>query len=195
MWHIVYLSYESTPGGRQYIGKHSTDRLDDGYFGSFSTKNFNPDSKVILGYFKTAQAAVSAEIQWQQVFKVVQDPTYANQAYQTSSGWDTTGRIRPESERETIRKSKTGENHPLYGKKRPKHSQWMKENSPSKRPEVKNKISQTMTGDHHHNKTPEMRQKISQVMTGYRWWTNGLTNTRAKESPGDEWTLGMTLKN
>lgn len=49
MWHIVYLSYESKPGGRSYIGKHSTNDLYDGYLGSFSDEHFDPDSRITLG--------------------------------------------------------------------------------------------------------------------------------------------------
>jgi hypothetical protein len=188
MWHIVYLSYESLRTGRDYIGKRSTLNLYDGYLGSYTDPSFRPDSRIILGYYKTSQAAIAAEIQWQRVFQVATDPQYANRAYQTSEGFECVGHT--EETKQKISDSLSGEKHFFFGKERPDHSEKMKANNPSKRPEVAEKISQSMRGDNHHNKRPEMRQKISQVMTGYRWWTNGSTSTRALECPGPEWVIG-----
>jgi hypothetical protein len=190
MWHIVYLSFDSSPSGRNYIGKHSTDNLHDGYLGSFKDKTFTPDTQIILGYFKTPEAAVAAEIQWQRVFQVVSDPTYANRSYQTSTGWDTTGNRLSDEQRKKISERLQGIGHPFYGKKRPEHAERMRAKPPAQRPEVRDKISKTMTGDHHHNKRPEMRQKISEIMTGCRWWTNGVSNTRSVECPGPGWVIG-----
>jgi hypothetical protein len=85
VFHIVYNSYESESGGRDYIGKHSTKNLSDGYLGSFKDKTFNPDSKIILGYSKTKEGAVWLEIQFQRVFGVVEDNQFANKSYQTST--------------------------------------------------------------------------------------------------------------
>ena len=84
MWHIVYLSFDSSLGGRNYIGKHTTQNLNDGYLGSFTDSTFRPDSRIVLGYFKSPEAAVAAEIQWQKVFGVARDPEFANKSYQTS---------------------------------------------------------------------------------------------------------------
>jgi hypothetical protein len=190
MWHIVYLSFEEAPAGRHYIGKHSTAELNDGYLGSYKDTSFHPTSRIILGYYKTSEAAVAAEIQWQRVFQVVKNQEFANRAYQTSVGWDNTGNSMSEEQKQKISDSLSGEKHFFFGKERPDHSEKMKANNPSKRPEVAEKISQSMRGDNHHNKRPEMRQKISQVMTGYRWWTNGSTSTRDLECPGPEWVIG-----
>ena len=85
MFHTVYNSYESNPNGRDYIGKHSTNDLSDGYLGSHKDKTFNPDSKIVMGYAKTAEGAVWLEIQYQRVFGVVENPQFANQSYQTST--------------------------------------------------------------------------------------------------------------
>lgn len=95
IYHIVYLSFEEGVNGRNYIGKHSTSDLHDGYLGSYKDAEFSPVGKIILGYFLSAESAVAAEIQWQKVFDVVEDPTFANRAFQTATGWDTTGRKRP----------------------------------------------------------------------------------------------------
>ena len=144
MWHLVYLSYESGNGGRNYIGKHTTKDLYDEYLGSFSDKTFNPDSRVILGIFNSSEAATQAEIQWQRVFKVVLNPEFANKSYQTSTKFDTTGleahnkgKPRTEQEKQAISKgtkkalrdkgfdnkgernpmyNRIGEDHPCFGK-------------------------------------------------------------------------------
>lgn len=87
-WHIVYLSFETGQTGKDYIGKHSTKNLHDGYLGSYHDPSFHPNSRIILGYYKTAQAAIDAEIQWQKVFQVATDPRFVNQVYQTSSKFD-----------------------------------------------------------------------------------------------------------
>lgn len=192
MWHIVYLSFESFRTGRDYIGKRSTPNLHEGYLGSYLDPCFNPDTRIILGYYKTSQAAIAAEIQWQRVFQVATDSQFANRAYQTSTGWDITGTKRTEETKRKISESLSGENHPFFGKRRPDHSEKMKANNPSTRPEVAEKISNAMKGENHHNKRPEMRQRISEKMTGYRFWTNGVSNTRSPECPGPGWIIGMT---
>ena len=85
MFHTVYNSYETD--GRDYIGKHSTDDINDGYLGSFKDKTFEPNSKIIIAHAKTAEGALWLEIQFQKVFDVVEDPQFANRAYQTSTGF------------------------------------------------------------------------------------------------------------
>lgn len=132
MWHIVYLSYESKPGGRNYIGKHSTNDLYDGYLGSFSDENFDPDSRITLGVFNSKEAAVQAEIQWQRVFEVVPNPEFANRSYQTSSKFDTTGTKMSSVFKEERSEKYTGEGNPNFGKTTPKR--------------VREKISLSLTG-------------------------------------------------
>ena len=87
MYHTVYNSYETKPNGRDYIGKHSTDDPYDDYKGSFADKEFDPDSKIVFAYAKTAEGALWLEIQFQKVFNVVEDPQFANRTYQTSTGF------------------------------------------------------------------------------------------------------------
>lgn len=49
-----------------------------------------------------------------------------------------------------------GKNHHFYGKKRPDHSKWMKENNPAKKEEVRIKLSSSKIGD----KNPNYGKKI-----------------------------------
>ena len=113
-WHIVYLSYESSRIGRQYIGKHSTTNLHDGYLGSYKDRTFSPDFRIILGYYKTEETAIRGEMQWQRVFQVAENDTFANQSYQTSAGF-------------AYRVDHKGKKNPMYGKERPEHSRLMRE--------------------------------------------------------------------
>jgi len=48
MFHTVYDSYEDSPNGKDYIGKHSSEDPYDSYLGSFSDNGFNPSDKIIL---------------------------------------------------------------------------------------------------------------------------------------------------
>jgi hypothetical protein len=129
MFHTAYNSFESKPQGRDYIGKHSTEDLADGYLGSFKDESFEPDAKIILGYSKTAEGAVWLEIQYQRAFGVVENPQFANLSYQTSTKFSYSegcpgeqngmygrtgeknpnfGNVYSEESREKIRKSRAG---------------------------------------------------------------------------------------
>ena len=92
--YYVYYSYEEW--GRGYIGKRKcpVDKTPetDNYFGSYSDKNFNPNSKIILEVFKTDAEASEAEYKLQRFFKVVENPHFANQCYQKSSKFSSEGR-------------------------------------------------------------------------------------------------------
>ena len=140
MYHIVYLSFENKPGGKSYVGKHSTENLYDGYLGSFADKSFSPDSRIILGFYKDAHSAVQSEIQWQRSLQVKEDSSYINQVYQTSTGFDCTGVIRSKEYRE-------------------KQSSIQKE--VQNRPEVKEKKSKNITEAM--NK-PEVKSKHREIM-------------------------------
>lgn len=140
IYHIVYLSYESGECGRSYIGKHTTADLDDGYLGSFTDKSFRPDSRIILGYYDSSAAALQAEIQWQRVFQVKEDPHFANQVYQTSTKFDCTGVERTQEYREKVSQvQKIVQNRPEIKEKKSRSIR-----KSVARPEVKEKHTQKM---------------------------------------------------
>ena len=159
MWHFVYLSYESGPKGRNYVGKHTTSNLNDGYLGSYSDKSFSPDSRIILGVFKTAVAAILAEIQWQKVLEVVPNTEFANKSYQTSSKFDTTGLKMSTDYKKKKSEQNSGEGNPNYGKTTPQT--------------VKDKIANSLTGQ---TFSPERKEKQSQALMGN-------SNKRGKPQP------------
>jgi hypothetical protein len=113
MFHTVYLSFESGNVGRNYIGKHSSEDPYDEYKGSFKDAGFTPSGKIILEYSKTEEGAIDAEIRWQKVFQVVEDPQFANQSYQTSTKfkYNSKGRSLPEETRNKIREANRGRTH------------------------------------------------------------------------------------
>ncbi len=173
MYHLVYLSYEET--GRSYIGKHSTDNPYDEYLGSFRDKTFNPAGKIILEYSNTEEGAVEAEIRWQKVFNVVEDPSFVNQSYQSSNKFHFTPTVRgechPNSGKKIYHDPETGEekrfSSPPGGKwvlgRPPKFREKMSLATSKRKhpPEVKEKIGLGRRGKRH---TPESKEKISQSL-------------------------------
>lgn len=212
MWHFVYLSFDSSPGGRNYIGKHTTRNLDDGYFGSFSDSTFRPDSRIILGYFQSSEAAVAAEIQWQRVFQVATDPEFANRSYQTSTGFVCTGHTEESRQkmRDAIRVVNPDSLRSALGKK------WF--HNPLTEEEVlsltcpegyKPGRPSLVKGNPGVNPSERTKKKLSEAQKkipskdrywfgkegnakGTSWWTNPETGEtkRAKEQPGNAWIKG-----
>jgi len=86
-YHYTYYSYEEW--GMGYFGSRTCKCLpeeDINYFGSFSDKNFKPTQKIILkSDYATREAAYADEIILQEYYKVVENPHFANKAYQTST--------------------------------------------------------------------------------------------------------------
>jgi hypothetical protein len=94
-YHYVYYSYEEY--GRGYFGSRTCKCLpkeDVKYFGSFKDKTFRPTQKIILKDDYTTRAdAYIDEIILQEYYKVVENPHFANRAYQTSIGFSRKGII------------------------------------------------------------------------------------------------------
>lgn len=86
-YHYVYYSYEEY--GRGYFGSRTCKCLpekDVKYFGSSKDKTFKPTQKIILkSDYATRKEAYSDEIILQKYYKVVDNPHFANKAYQTST--------------------------------------------------------------------------------------------------------------
>jgi hypothetical protein len=86
-YYYTYYSYEEW--GRGYFGSRKCYCLpeeDVKYFGSSKDKNFRPTQKIILkNDYATREEAYADEIILQQYYKVVENPHFANRAYQTST--------------------------------------------------------------------------------------------------------------
>jgi hypothetical protein len=81
--------------GRGYIGSRTCKcppEKDVKYFGSYKDKNFKPTQKIILkDDYLTREDAYSDEIILQEYYKIVENPHFANRAYQTSIGFSRKG--------------------------------------------------------------------------------------------------------
>ena len=86
-YYYTYYSYEEW--GMGYFGSRGCKCLpeeDVKYFGSSKDKNFKPTKKIILkDDYATREEAYADEIILQQYYKVVENPHFANRAYQTST--------------------------------------------------------------------------------------------------------------
>jgi hypothetical protein len=85
-YYYTYYSYEEW--GRGYFGSRGCKCLpeeDINYLGSFYDKTFKPTQKIIIkDDYATREEAYADEIILQQYYKVVENPHFANRAYQTS---------------------------------------------------------------------------------------------------------------
>jgi hypothetical protein len=86
-YYYTYYSYEEW--GRGYIGSRGCKCLpeeDVKYLGSSKDKTFKPTQKIILkDDYATREEAYADEIILQQYYKVVENPHFANKAYQTTT--------------------------------------------------------------------------------------------------------------
>jgi hypothetical protein len=96
-YHYTYYSYEKW--GRGYFGSRTCrcfPEEDIRYFGSFKDKTFKPKYKIILkDDYATREEAYADEIILQEYYKVVENPHFANRAYQTSTGFSRKGMTSP----------------------------------------------------------------------------------------------------
>jgi hypothetical protein len=161
-YYYTYYSYEEW--GRGYFGSRKCYCLpeeDIKYFGSSKDKNFKPTQKIILkDDYSTREEAYADEIILQEYYKVVENPHFANRAYQTSTGFSTYGKKHTEEYKNKLSEYWKGEknpnynagkNHSFFGKKHTEEwklnqSNKMKNNNPMKNPEVSIKQSQSMKG-------------------------------------------------
>jgi hypothetical protein len=118
-YYYTYYSYEEW--GRGYFGSRKCycfPEEDVKYLGSSKDKTFKPTHKIILkGDYSTREDALADEIILQQYYKVVENPHFANKAYQTSTKFYYIVPFEEASERGKIngknsQKNKTG----LYGR-------------------------------------------------------------------------------
>jgi hypothetical protein len=201
MFHTVYCSFESKQNGRDYLGKHSSPDPYDSYLGSYKDDSFDPDSKIVLAYANTPEGAIWLEIMFQRVFNVVEDASFANKAYQTSVGFDTTGLSTPKTEghKKKISEAISGEKHPRFGKPgtrlgavtpeetRQKISKSLQGRPRSKESISKQSLSISGSNNHLYGKTGSDHPSF-----GLQWWFNPSTNEAAKfrECPGPAWRKG-----
>jgi hypothetical protein len=86
-YYYTYYSYEEW--GRGYFGSRGCECLpeeDTNYFGSSRDKTFKPTQKIILkDDYATREGALADEIVLQEHYRVVENPHFANKAYQTST--------------------------------------------------------------------------------------------------------------
>jgi hypothetical protein len=199
MFHTVYCSFESKLNGRNYLGKHSSEDPYDPYLGSYSDETFEPDAKIVLAYSNTVEGALWLEIMFQKVFGVVEDPSFANRSYQTSTGFDVTGVPKTTEHRRKISEAISGEKHHFFGKPSPRRGVTLTQ-------ETREKISKNLKG---RERSLESRQKQSKTITGpnnplfgktgdkhpcfgIQWWFNPEENRAQKfrENPGPGWRRG-----
>ena len=170
-YHYVYYSYEEW--GRGYFGSRSCKCLpeeDVKYFGSFTDKNFKPTQKIILkSDYATREKAYADEIILQQYYKVVENPHFANRAYQTSTGFSRKDNKHSISTKQKISSS-------LKGKKR--GDEYIEKCKGRKHSdETKRKMSESQKGLKNHNygkKASDItRKKLSESHKGRIPWNKG----------------------
>ena len=211
MYHFVYLSFEEKTQGKNYIGKHSTENLDDGYLGSYKDKGFTPDSRIILEYCRTSEASLLAEIRWQKVFNVAKDPSFSNRSFQTSTGFSTQGVPRSLESKEkqslAMQGVNSGVNSGRWGKRWWVNADKTEELSSVESPgagwtlgrkppneEIRKNISNGQLG--RKGKNPMFgRTGDKNPSYGKKWWVNNQGEILyQKEKPGDAWQNGKKWK-
>lgn len=180
--HYIYYSYEV--GGRGYIGSRTChcDPSLDVYFGSYSDKTFRPTKKIILAVCQSKEERYALEYFYQKMHNVVENPHFANRAFQTQKGFSRLGLANsPESRRKM---SESRRNRPS-GMKGKKHSE-----------ETKRRISESLKGVPQPTRgqkwTEERRKAHSERMTGRKGVKH---NQETIEKIRSKLSKEVTLKN
>jgi len=203
MYHILYDSFEEKPNGRDYIGAHSTEDLNDGYLGSFSDPTFEPTARVIISFHPDRKSLLRAEEHLQKLLKVVESPQYANRAYQTSEGFCTLGGKFPGKNTgskwsEEAKENRRGEGNPNFGKSRPgvypNHTPEGRLAMREKKLGEKNPMfgkSGELSPTYGRVKTTEEVESRREKMKQKRWYVNPSGETRMfNAEPQGEWRPG-----
>lgn len=185
----TYLSYESRPFGRSYIGVRECPCFltpeTDPYMGSYTDKTFKPDKKVVLKRFHCLEFALEHEIELHEKYNVDVWEVFANKAKQTSSKFSFRGLgeknprfgkigiySHSKETREKIGEALKGERNGWYGKtwkpgKHPMsgktHSKETKETMSKNRKGKKTGVENSFYGRTH---SQESKDKISTALKG-----------------------------
>jgi len=115
-YYYTYYSYEEW--GRGYFGSRKCKCLpeqDVKYLGSSKDRTFKPKYKIILkDDYATREEAYADEIILQKYYKVIENPHFANMAYQTSTGFSTYGKIHTQKYKKELSEKWKGEKNPNY---------------------------------------------------------------------------------
>jgi hypothetical protein len=197
-YHYVYYSYEEY--GRGYFGSRTCKCLpeeDIKYFGSFKDKTFKPTQKIILKTYAIREEAYADEIILQEHYKVVENPHFANRAYQTSVGFSRKGTVPWNKgvprDPEIIRKMNDArKNKPPHNKGKKMSLEQRKKLSLScvgrkMSEEAREKISKATKGrkltDEHKRKIAEANGGIPKTMTEKRKQSDIEKGLRARGKP------------
>jgi len=179
MKHFIYKTIHKN--GKYYIGRHSTENENDGYKGSglwvLSIKDKSSLTTTILEYASDMDSLLKLEKEY--LSKHINNPNNMN-FNQNPVGF-ASGDLHPQ--RQEKNRQRFSENNPG---KRPEHIERMRsEDNPAKKSEVREKISQRMTGknnpmyrpdvidarrgnNHPSKKDPTIGNKISQARLGIK---------------------------
>ena len=177
--HYVYYSYEEY--GRGYFGSRTCRCLpeeDIKYFGSFSDKTFKPTQKIILkSDYSTREEAYVDEIFLQQYYKVVENPHFANRAYQTSTKFfyvptkNSSKKRKPMSEEQKIKLSNIAKGKKISEKQKQIISQTHKNKKVSE--ETRKKMRESAKKRIYKNRE-EWIEKIKKGIKGQSSWNKGI---------------------
>jgi hypothetical protein len=201
MFHFIYKTYSSS--GLYYYGRHTTDNLNDGYFGSGkwirSIKDKSNLKRDIVFFCETQEELLKKEEEY--ISKYINDPKCMN-FNEKSVGFSSidnpnkllkgskilSDRIRGEKNgmygkkhteefKEHLRKMNSGENGNFYGKK---HTE-----------EAKQKIRQKKIGKKH---SPEVIEKLKNRFPGTTHPMSKLNETQIMEIYNLSWEGNFTQK-